>query len=163
MLLATSASEGGRWVQVEEGCRLAVPPNKNDEQFSSRTQVHKQNDIVSSQLAQEGVWEVSSVMYFKEVLLKYAAQNNRPSFFVDVGANSARMSDSTLFADLKVIAFEPIDRNRQLLRTSLCLNSQKTNRYCASSSCASQSHKLWHQCTCPLPRRWGPRLHAERG
>ena len=49
--------------------------------------VHKQNDIVSSQLTQEGVWEASSAMYFKEALLKYAAKNDRPPFFVDVGAN----------------------------------------------------------------------------
>ncbi|EKX44524.1 hypothetical protein GUITHDRAFT_109643 [Guillardia theta CCMP2712] len=71
-------------------------------------------DIVSNSVRLSGLWEPQESSIIQSL--------PRPSFFVDIGANIGWHSLLALSLGHRVVAFEPLHSNVNLLQHSLCLN-----------------------------------------
>uniref|UniRef100_A0A7S2NHD2 tRNA(Phe) (4-demethylwyosine(37)-C(7)) aminocarboxypropyltransferase n=1 Tax=Haptolina brevifila TaxID=156173 RepID=A0A7S2NHD2_9EUKA len=96
--------------------------------FSARPMaVHKWNDWVSKFIMTNKYWEIRDAAEITAGTLfdtstVFARSSKREHVFLDVGANVGYFS--LLFADrgFRVVAIEPMKRNRMALEQTLCMN-----------------------------------------
>lgn len=78
------------------------------------------NDIVSQSIATTGYWEVSSISQIASHASTSIAED---AVFLDIGANLGYYTLLFAHQGHKVIAVEPMTRNRMALQASICLNN----------------------------------------
>lgn len=86
--------------------------------------VYDQNDIVSSEITREG-WENDKIKALTKHYLDYSKDHGVPLSdltFVDIGANVGWFSLNMAALGVKVLAFEPMKENLDLLEASLKLD-----------------------------------------
>jgi len=108
------------------GLRIAQVNFTYGDRVSTRLMaVHRRNDWVSDMIAWHGAWEIRGPSEFLNGLARIARRVRLPrpgGTFLDIGANVGYYT--LMFADRgdRVIAIEPMVRNRAAIQTTLCLN-----------------------------------------
>ena len=113
-------------VPVGSGLRVAQVNITHGERTTTRLMaVHERKDWVSNMIVWNGFWEIRGPSEFLNGLagtVKHARLPRPGGTFLDIGANIGYYS--LLFADRgdRVIAIEPLFRNRAAIQATLCLN-----------------------------------------
>ena len=120
-MLRTSAC-----VPIGSGLRVAQVNFTHNDRIGTRLiAVHERNDWVSDMIAWHGYWEIRSPQQFLNGLARMGRHVRLPrpgGTFLDIGANVGYYT--LMFADRgdRVIAIEPLARNRAAIQATLCLN-----------------------------------------
>eukprot|EP00554_Chaetoceros_debilis_P011242 CAMPEP_0194106108 /NCGR_PEP_ID=MMETSP0150-20130528/6197_1 /TAXON_ID=122233 /ORGANISM="Chaetoceros debilis, Strain MM31A-1" /LENGTH=354 /DNA_ID=CAMNT_0038794173 /DNA_START=182 /DNA_END=1246 /DNA_ORIENTATION=- len=86
--------------------------------------VYRNNDIVSYSIVEKGGWEVSKVAEFNSYFTRYSEKHNitlSDLTFIDIGANVGWFSLNMAALGVNVLAFEPMQKNIDLIHKSLSL------------------------------------------
>jgi FkbM family methyltransferase len=86
-------------------------------------EVYERNDIVSDSIGGKVGWENEAANEYITIFKKYAKDHNlrlSDLTFVDIGANIGWFTIRMAAAGVNVIAFEPMEQNLHLIRTTLC-------------------------------------------
>ena len=117
---------------VSDGLRVANVNFTNGNRISPRRiAVHERNDWVSDMIAWHGMWEIRGPHDFLNGLARTGRHVRLPrpgGTFLDIGANIGYYT--LMFADRgdRVIAIEPLARNRAAIQATLCLNPDLRER-----------------------------------
>lgn len=120
---ATIIADGNGQSLMEPTGAMAscVPPGMRKVQAGQFQMVVLHNDIVSDAIEQTGFWEIRSPQAFVAPALGSLPQNGT---FLDIGANLGYYSFLFARQGFKVLAVEPMTRNRQAIEATLCLNPE---------------------------------------
>jgi FkbM family methyltransferase len=86
--------------------------------------VYQRKDIVSNSV-KHGGWEMDKVNDFNRYFINYSNKHNIPLSdltFVDIGSNIGWFAFAMAALGVKVIAFEPMQENIDLIKESMCLS-----------------------------------------
>jgi len=132
------------------GLRVAQVNFTNGDRVSPRRiAVHKRNDWVSDIIAWHGMWEMKGPSAFLNGLARPSKDVGLPrpgGTFLDIGANVGYYT--LMFADRgdRVIAIEPLARNRAAIRATLCLNPDLVSRVRIVAAALGTSTESGWQC-----------------
>jgi hypothetical protein len=97
------------------------PGGKKGEMF-----VYASGDMVSERIAGTGAWETRAFEDLNEAMERarahFGAKEKAGVTFMDIGANIGSFSTYFTLAGYRVLPFEPMPMNEEVIRSNLCLN-----------------------------------------
>jgi FkbM family methyltransferase len=98
--------------------------HKKIDDHSFDIEIYPSNDIVSQEIRnKQSGWDGPKVAFFKNKVIAYSKEKKIPLdqvTFVDIGGNIGWFSLNMAALGVKVIAFEPMQKNIEMIRRSLC-------------------------------------------
>jgi FkbM family methyltransferase len=84
--------------------------------------VYPGDDIVSNRIQSDGIWEKAVLAEVWTDLVQPTGGVSNPRVFVDIGANVGFFTIYAAMMGARVVAFEPLKQNVDLVKFSACLN-----------------------------------------
>lgn len=120
-----------------EAVIATVTDRQRVRQFDMAVLRSSSKDIVSRHIFRRGHWEIThpsemaalaQVKGVSTPMMPHALPDGSPPILLDIGANLGFYTLLFAHYGFRVIAIEPMERNRRLIQTSLCLNPRLIGR-----------------------------------